>query len=786
MKKEFFEAAGVARRSKGTAKSKVTAPVTGRDGRLNACRDVIYIYTGDWRLKARDDGLIFFVCRHPLAMAYKRSRAAFEDDHPGSPFIVYGTPLPADDPDARDDGSYVPLWKQEVRDERGRKRLHGAFTGGFSAGYFNTVGSKEGWTPSTFVSSRKNRATKEGKEQQRPEDFMDEEDLREAEEARVLQTSTEFDGIGSTATDAMRETGLIDLFSSSGEMVGVRLLKKMGWREGQGIGPKVRRRAKLDEHDEDGGETYLFAPENTPMIRFVDKNDRKGIGFEGENRLELPTKSDAGQRNGMAATAAASKLSINGKKLLQKPKQRKLGGFGVGVLNDTGSDDEDPYEIGPSISYNRVIEPSKKSTKAKRLEAPKPAIRSSNPLLDTKPVFISKKATTAGRDRSGFRKCHDGRFPLDGFILSTQIDLTPRSKRYDPPKVPEGWVSAKIPAAPEDGTNPISIAEAAKASTLDPKARAALLGEAQLPGKSVFDYMTPEARNRIALATGRTDLPPALGEKAPKGFETSDNQKRKEIWDLIPPLDKEAALQALNRGVSGWMPYAEDESKRARYRSFLEVRAGIVTDRLPERPPAASTDEWVTELREFARAAEVFKPISGLMASRFTSSTQAGSDGSGTPLLKKREPKPEDPTESAAKLGMYGPMTRLHRPFAPARLLCKRFNVRVPGSARGESSNTGGLADIAGLEAPVEPPPEIISRETMYQLMLESGRKIDSVSGSGSGSGPTAPPGEESQIQPGLQASEPAAVDPERNEALEGERPGEAVFRAIFGSDDED
>ena len=51
-----------------------------------------------------------------------------------------------------------PGWQQEVFDSEGRKRLHGAFTGGFSAGYFNTVGSKEGWTPATFVSSRSNRA----------------------------------------------------------------------------------------------------------------------------------------------------------------------------------------------------------------------------------------------------------------------------------------------------------------------------------------------------------------------------------------------------------------------------------------------------------------------------------------------------------------------------------------------------------------------------------------------------------------------------------------------------
>lgn len=32
-----------------------------------------------------------------------------------------------------------------VTDERGRRRFHGAFTGGFSAGYFNTVGTKHGF-----------------------------------------------------------------------------------------------------------------------------------------------------------------------------------------------------------------------------------------------------------------------------------------------------------------------------------------------------------------------------------------------------------------------------------------------------------------------------------------------------------------------------------------------------------------------------------------------------------------------------------------------------------------
>ena len=34
-----------------------------------------------------------------------------------SPFVIYGTPLPPLDPDTRDDGSFVPIWKQEVRKE---------------------------------------------------------------------------------------------------------------------------------------------------------------------------------------------------------------------------------------------------------------------------------------------------------------------------------------------------------------------------------------------------------------------------------------------------------------------------------------------------------------------------------------------------------------------------------------------------------------------------------------------------------------------------------------------
>jgi G patch domain-containing protein 1 len=93
------------------------------------------------------------------------------------------------------------------------------------------VGSKEGWTPATFKSTRQNRA-KDSKvaAQQRPEDFMDEEDIREAEESQTMSTAEQYAGLGSTGEDLKRREALGDIFRPTGETIGVKLLKRMGWK----------------------------------------------------------------------------------------------------------------------------------------------------------------------------------------------------------------------------------------------------------------------------------------------------------------------------------------------------------------------------------------------------------------------------------------------------------------------------------------------------------------------------------------------------------------------------
>lgn len=753
-------------------------------------------------------------------MAGKRSRATFEADLQAqqSPYVIYGTPLPPLDPQVRDDGSYVPVWKQEVTDEQGRKRLHGAFTGGFSAGYFNTVGSKEGWSPSTFVSSRSNRHKDAQKPQQRAEDFMDEEDIAEAEEAKKLQTNDAFAGLGSGSDNQGKKDTVMDLFRPTGETMGVKLLKKMGWREGQGVGPKVKRKAKLgDGQGEDQTESRSFAPENSLMISFNRKIDRKGLGFENEEGLFRPTTEKSSRdRNGgeeEGAEVATFGAQRNGNKVKKKAVGAK-GGFGMGILNDNGSDDEDPYAIGPCISYNRVIGGNKRKTK--KSEAAK---SSSNPLLNSKPVFISKKAS-AIKGNPGFRRCHDGRLPIAGFVLSRDTD--PQSSiqsldgNFPPPQIPDGWKSSKT-APSSTAPNPSdykSSAAIAAASKLSPRSRAALLGEAQLPSKSVFDYLAPSARSRIATATKNDHLPPALNEASQHTRSTLPSGP-KTLTSLIPSLPKETAVTALGRGTAGWMPYAEDPSKRSRYRSYLETQADILPKgTLPERAKGASNEDWAKEMQEFAHAARIFKPMTGSMAARFTSSSSTASssssaapkagtgdsDAGDVPLLTKHEDKKsaKTPAEEAAAAGMYGPLTRSTTNWYPTRLLCKRFNVKPPehvvvdpGDApEGEKQYSSALPQKRL---------ELVGKRDMDELRMgsagASGAAGMGVRNSGFMSGGSlegSEPAVEDQVGgEGGRSGDGAggirpAIDPERNEALEKERPGEAIFKAIFGSDSSD
>lgn len=623
---------------------------------------------------------------------------------------------------------------------------------------------------------------------------MDQEDIAEAEESRKLQTMESFAALGSTAEDRSRKELLLDGLKTTGDTMGMKLLRKMGWRDGQGIGPKIRRKARLDEEDDFGGdenqETHLFAPENSQMISFERKNDRKGLGLNGE-AVEKDTVGLVGMKP-ERETDMGTKNNKSDKSIGPR------SGLGVGILNDTGSDDEDPYHIGPQISYNRVIGGDKKKKK-------KPGnLRTvANPLLSTKPFFISKRVS-ASKAGSTFRRCHDGRLPLDGFVLSQISDsLSTQTEegKYTAPVIPPNWKSSKMSANPNKSnstpTSYQSAATAAKLSTLEPKTRASILGEAQLPGKSVFDYLSPSARSRIASAAQNPALPPALNEA-----HTLQPSQARKPHDLIPPLSPRTAQTALQRCSAGWNPYADDAAKLSRYRIFLETCAGpLPPESIPPRAPGASTDDWVKEMQEFAHAAQIFRPVSGLMATRFTTSSSAPKVASDPPsqdselLTHPTEKTEQDPAMQAAAVGMYGSLTRSIVPFYPTRLLCKRFNVKPPDHVAPDPASTTNKPQFQSQSYPTSSSQqqpshsttlpqrrlELVGKKDMDEMLRESGRIGNKILG-----GAAARANDDEMMDNSL--AWPAAatvVDPERNEALEVERPGDAAFRAVFGSDSE-
>lgn len=589
---------------------------------------------------------------------------------------------------------------------------------------------------------------------------MDEEDLADAAESQKLQTSQAFAGLGSSTQEGSADGGLMGLFKSSGDTFGLKLLRKMGWKDGQGIGPKVRRQARLDLGGALSGasdQTHLFAPEDARMIQFIRKADRKGLGFEGETKLDGLSREASNVEDDEEDDPY--KTDNRGASLLQqqnpKPKPER-GGFGVGVLNDTGSDDEDPYEMGPKIKYNRVIGGGKKKNKPKKTTA------AVNPALRNAPVFMSRTA----RAGNNLTRCHDGRLPLDGFVLAKVTeDLSNLLSQYAPPAIPDGWKSSKAPSDEADPATYVSTSDAAKGSSHDAKSRAAILGEKSLPGKSVFDFISNAARDRLAAGSGKTNLPPALGE-IPEGFAMSEEEKQQALWDQTPKLDRETALAAISRSSAG--PYADDEAKKARYRTYLEHNASG-THPLPWRPKGMTDDEFLREMNEFYNCARIFKPMTGFMASRFTTAKTASVLGTDkrAELISKPEPKILDPAEEAAKVGMYGKLTRSVEDFTPTRLLCKRFNVRAPAHVRPDTE-----ADQSS-RGPVPRPTFNDEDTSSSKPPIPPTATMKTIEGIPTASNAEEPP-----------AKVEMAINPEKNEALEKTKAHDEVLRAIFGDSD--
>ncbi|KAK0587266.1 hypothetical protein LWI29_020187 [Acer saccharum] len=373
-------------------------------------------------------------------------------------FVFYGTPIEREEEitsrrkksiaEASGHLRALPPWKQEVTDEEGRRRFHGAFTGGFSAGYYNTAGSKEGWTPQSFTSSRKNRSEVK---QQNILNFLDEDEKTELE-GKSFGTSSQFDTFGFTAAELARKQaekeqqqrpsaipGPVpdELVLPATESIGVKLLLKMGWRRGRSIRDshvdslyESRREArkallafssddaKTQLTDSECGESHLESsveqPVNddvqysrsTPVYVLNPKQDLHGLGYDPfkhapEFRERKRSRLSDNRKPGYSK-ALSMKDSLFGF------KSGKVGpGFGIGALEEYDAEDEDVY--GTAYDFEDTI--------VQEVEVDEP----SGVTKDRRPRLLGKEQGA-----------------LPGFMIASKSDY--QLERFDPPTVPKNFV----------------------------------------------------------------------------------------------------------------------------------------------------------------------------------------------------------------------------------------------------------------------------------------------------------------------------------------------------------
>ncbi len=183
------------------------------------------------------------------------------------------------------------------------------------------LGDEKGFTPATFVSSKeRQRRRLDGESdvplQQRPEDFMDEDDGLLGQELQARkeygtatsgeEASLKFEGSASKRDDRQQLIpGPIPgelIVTESGDNIGRRLLRLLGWRKGHGIG--TRRKLKGEDAPESVQKMFprgevMLAPEAIEEVPVPpSKHNAYGIGFDPhKNAPEFAAFASTKRRN---------------------------------------------------------------------------------------------------------------------------------------------------------------------------------------------------------------------------------------------------------------------------------------------------------------------------------------------------------------------------------------------------------------------------------------------------------------------------------------------------------
>lgn len=296
----------------------------------------------------------------------------------------------------------------------------------------------------------------------------------------------------------------------------------------------------------------------------------------------------------------------------------------------------------------------------------------------------------------------------------------------------------------------------------------------------MFDYLSKEDRERIEHA--------AASLHPPTSDETLPPVEDRPVPSSIPYTAPQIATAALK----GFMPFVNDPAKQARYVAYLRSQATPEHPELvPPKLPDQTTETYHKELSDYSKSAGIFKPVSGAMASRFTTAAVVESgpkaiEGLHQPThqeepahQEEKEPdkdarRPSEEAQSskahAARTGMYGALTREVVPWQPSRLLCKRFGVKDPNPDITTDTPMPGVPSTGGNNT-------WKAEEALAEADLPT-----ATGGSASDAGPSSG----HRTARDLENIGLGEDDTQGRDTLTYVRPSMDIFKAIFASDDED
>lgn len=443
--------------------------------------------------------------------------------------------------------------------------------------------------------------------------------------------------------------------------MGIVLLKKMGWKPGQGVGSRLTKREKQkiksrnerlklardnsemrsnSEDSEDDSANVTFAPDDYEPFWCKSKDNYFGIGYSGlDRRKVLSSHINLFDTPAFCVRDKNKKLSIHGQ------------AFGVGAFE---ADDDDIYAREDMSHYDFALGPERKTKTRWSQDAPSSSqgdclegfIRAKE-RLESKKVF---KPPELPKDFAPVHAVRKSRFypPIAAPVENKRrgpLNAADRARILE-----DSDESSKKPLSTSVASNIIS-----KTLNLHGKQqteeRKKLESQQKTIGNSWLDKL-----NVQSFVKG--------------GSVGSEEGKLQTLKDFMESFSKSGTGQSNSDPSDNSETkklFLSDPDKQRRFEQYLVLSKNNERDKFESIQPFSMTDwEREQEREEFERAAKLER--SNYMADKFVHSVDHTTERTD----------PEKDVREAVRLKMFGKLTRQRSEWKPASIVCKRFNIPEP------------------------------------------------------------------------------------------------------------